>query len=118
MVLPVIPLAAIALLALIAVLIEGKYISSSIRDISTGESTEVEVAEEETKQLLIIELGKIYDNPNLTDDQKYELYNIVLKTIAGIEVDPSELSSFMNKAAIIIFVVVCAYLLATYMKSR
>lgn len=97
------PIAVVGLLALITLTTGAYLISVSVRDIVTGESTPVELAESERIQ-------QIMDDPTLTYEQK-------LKLIEAI-VAKDELTDIMHKVLLIAVVIGVAYVAAIYLRGK
>lgn len=102
MVPPLIPLAVIALLGLIALLTGTHFISLTVRDIVTGESEDVALADANI-------VNDIINDPTLTFDEKMAL----LKAMR----DKNEIADIMHKLLIIVIIVAVAFIATQYMKG-
>lgn len=101
MVVPLIPVAVIGLLALITLTTGAILLAPYLRDIVTGESTPVELAESDV-------INNILDDPDLTEEAKIKL---ILELIKSEEMD------WTKDAVKIVFVLAVVYFAMMYFKK-
>lgn len=96
-----------SIIQLISVLYGLTIVNTTIRDVTAGVSTQVELSRDET-------IEKILNDPALTPEQRAILVEAYLEKMGG----DSEFVAVVNKLMIVAVVIAVAYVAVTYTKGK